>query len=85
MKKLVLITISILTFFPAFSQVEEVEETVIESTESDETNVNSFYSKSTTDIVTGEIDNTLLIFKGRNTSLFGLKDKTNKVSGKAYF
>ncbi len=73
-----------LTFSFTFSQVEEVEieETVIESTES---NVNSLYSKSTSDIVTGEIDNTLLIFKGRNTSLYGLKDKNNNVLVKPIF
>ncbi len=87
MKKLVLITLSMLSFSFAFPQIETnddeiIEEIVIESTE---INVNSFYSKSTTDIVTGEIDNTLLIFKGRNTSLYGIKDKNNKVLVKPIF
>lgn len=61
---------------------EEVEETVIESTES---NVNSYYSENTADIVTGEIDNTLLIFKGKNSSLYGIKDKNNKILVKPIF
>ncbi len=86
MKKLALVTLSMFSFSLAFSQVidddEVIEETVIESTES---NVNSLYTKNTADIVTGEIDNTLLIFKGSNTSLYGLKDKNNKVLVKAIF
>lgn len=57
---------------------EEVEETVIESTETD--NVNSLYGRSnSTDIVIGEIDNTLLIFKGKNSNKYGLKNKNNKI------
>ena len=63
-------------------EIEEVEETVLESTE---TNVNSYYNKNTADIVTGEIDNTLLIFKGKNSSLYGLKDKNNKILVKPIF
>ncbi len=74
-----------LSFFVTFSQEDVIEEVLIESTEAEETNVNSLYSRSTSDIVTGEIDNTLLIFKGRNTSLYGLKDKNNKVLVKPIF
>ena len=76
MKKIVFI-ITFLSFIVSYAQ----EETVIESTEIDEeievdivddsytgsNNVNSYNSSANSvDIVTGEIKNTLLIFKGKN-------------------
>lgn len=91
MKKIVFI-ITLFIYIVSFSQeeeiievieIEEVEETVIESTETG--NVNQYYQSNTADIVTGEIDNTLLIFKGKNSSLYGLKDKTGKVLVKPIF
>jgi len=83
-KKLILGLTFVLMHSIIFSQVEEtiieVEEEVVE-----DTNVNSYYSKNTADIVTGEIDNTLLVFKGKNSSLYGLKDKNNKILVKPIF
>ncbi|RPD95833.1 WG repeat-containing protein [Aureibaculum marinum] len=84
-------TIFVITLFSSiigFSQEEvieviEVEETVIEST--DVENVNQYYQKNTADIVTGEIDNSLLIFKGKNSSKYGLKDKAGNVLVKPIF
>ena len=91
MKKILFITLLFIFNF-SFSQ-EIVEETILESTEVEETiiesteasNVNQYYKNNSADIVTGEIDNSLLIFKGKNSSLYGLKDKTGKVLVKPIF
>lgn len=86
MKRILIIAFllnSIICFCQEEIFVEEVEETIIESTESD--NVNQYYQSNTSEIVTGEIDNTLLIFKGENSSLYGLKDKSNKTLVKPIF
>ena len=74
------------------------EETILESTEQDveimeveetgyeSSNVNSYSNNANSiDIVTGQINNTLLIFKGKNTNLYGLKDKKGKVLVKPIF
>ncbi|QCX37179.1 WG repeat-containing protein [Aureibaculum algae] len=88
MKRILVVT-ALFSGIIGFSQEEEVveimevEETVIESTESG--NVNQYYQNNSTDIVTGEIDKTLLIFKGKNSSLYGLKDKSGKVLVKPIF
>ncbi|MDY7396019.1 WG repeat-containing protein [Aureibaculum sp. 2210JD6-5] len=91
MKKIVII-VTLFNYIFSFSQ-EVIEETILESTEVEETviestetgNVNQYYQNNTTDIVTGEIDNTLLIFKGKNSSLYGLKDKAGKILVKPIF
>jgi len=95
MKKIVFV-ITFLNFVVSYTQ----EETILESTETDEEiieveidddgneslNINSYDSSSNSvDIVTGEIKNILLIFKGKNTNLYGLKDKNGKVLVKPIF
>lgn len=78
-------TISAQEVIEVVEDTEEVEETVLESTE-DNNNINSLYSNNnTTDIVTGEIENTLLIFKGKNSDKYGLKNKNNKILVKPIF
>ncbi len=93
MKKIVFI-ITFLSYIFSYAQ----EETILESTEedveilveddsyTDSNNVNSYNSSTNSvDIVTGEIKNTLLIFKGKNTNLYGLKNKKGKVLVKPVF
>ncbi|MFV0565895.1 MAG: WG repeat-containing protein [Flavobacteriaceae bacterium] len=94
MKTLKLNIIGILFFFgciQSFAQNEgvitttEAEEIEIESIEIYDveapasTNVNIYNEKKSAEIITGEIDNTLLVFKGENTDKYGLKNKNNTI------